>query len=64
MTLADITWGSTQPLKPLRKIGDFNLMFDTHLGDGNLHRAEPFLDALHPFVFAQRCQPLRDGLIQ
>jgi hypothetical protein len=28
VALANFTWGSTRPLKPLRKIRDFDLMFD------------------------------------
>ena len=37
-------------------------MLDAHLSDGHLHNAEPFLDTFHPFVFAQRSEPLRNGL--
>jgi hypothetical protein len=55
MTLADITWGSTRPLKPLRKICDFDLMFDTNVSNGDLHYTELLLGAFHPFIFAQCC---------
>jgi hypothetical protein len=64
MALADITWGSTRPLKPLRKIRDFDLMFDTNVSNGDLHYTELLLDAFHPFVFPQRREPLSDSLEQ
>jgi hypothetical protein len=73
MALANFAWGSTRPLKPLRKIRDFDLMFDSNVGHRNLHYAELFLDAFHPFVFAECCEPqgrarggqtLRYGFIQ
>ena len=37
-------------------------MFDAHIRDGHLHKAEPFFDTFHPFVLAQRSQSLRHGL--
>ena len=39
-------------------------MFDAHIRDGDLHKAEPFLDTFHPFVLAQCGQPLCNGLVQ
>jgi len=60
--MRDFAWGATRPLKPLHKICDFDLMFDAHIRDGHLHKAEPFLDALHPFVLAQRSESLGDRL--
>jgi len=39
-------------------------MFDAHIRDGHLHKAEPFLDTFHSFVLAQCRQALRDGLEQ
>jgi hypothetical protein len=39
-------------------------MFDAHIRDGHLHKAEPFLDTFDPFILAQRRQSLRDGLEQ
>src|SRR5215469_9050116 len=50
--------------KPLHKICDFDLMFDTHIRDGHLHKAEPFFDAFHPFVLTQCRQALCEGLEQ
>jgi hypothetical protein len=43
---------------------NFDLMFDAHIRDGHLHKAEPFFDAFHPFIFAERSESLRDGLVQ
>ena len=40
MALADITWGSTRPLKPLRKIRNFDMMFDANVSNGDLHYTE------------------------
>jgi len=62
--LRDFAWGATRPLKPFHKIRDLDLMLDAHIRDGHLHCTESFLDAFHPFVFAQRSEPLRDGLEQ
>ena len=62
--MRDFTWSATGSLKPLHKVCDLDLMFDANLGDGDLHRAEPFFDAFHPLILAQRSEPLRDGLVQ
>jgi hypothetical protein len=62
--MLDFPWGATRPLKPLHKICDFDLVFDAHIRDGHLHKAEPFLDTFHPFVLTQCRQALRDGLEQ
>jgi hypothetical protein len=64
LTLGDFVRRPTGSLKPLHKICDFDLMFDAHIRDGHLHKAEPFLDAFHPFVLTQCRQALRDGLEQ
>jgi len=58
--MRDFPWGATRSFKPLHKICGFDLMFDAHIRDGHLHKAEPFLDAFHPFILAQRNEPLRD----
>ena len=55
--MRDFAWGATRSFKPLHKICDFDLMLDAHLSDGHPHKAEPFLDAFHPFVLAQRSEP-------
>ena len=47
--MRDFPWGATGSLKPLREIGDLDLMFDAHVSDRHLHYAEPFLDTLHPY---------------
>jgi len=60
--MRDFARRPTGSLKPLHEICDFDLMFDAHIRDGHLHKAEPFLDTFHPFVLTQRGQPLRDGL--
>ena len=39
-------------------------MFDAHLRNSHLHYPELFFDTSHPFVFAQRSEPLRNGLEQ
>ena len=62
--MRDFPWGATRSFKPLHKICDFDLMFDAHIRDGHLHKTEPFLDTFHPFVLAQRSEPLRNGLEQ
>src|SRR5215469_3033327 len=62
--MRDFAWGATRSFKPLHKICDFDLMFDAHIRDGHLHKAEPFLDTFHPFVLTQRSEPLRNGLEQ
>src|SRR5215469_13336499 len=59
LTLGDFARRPTRSFKPLHKICDFDLMLDAHIRDGHLHKAEPFLDAFHPFVFAQRSEPPR-----
>jgi len=53
--MRDFAWRATRSLKPLHEIYDFDLMFDAHIRDGHLHKAEPFLDTFH----AGR-RPLRD----
>ena len=40
LTLGDFTWSATRSFKPLHKICDFDLMFDAHIRDGHLHKAE------------------------
>ena len=62
--MRDFPWGATRSFQPLHKICDLDLMFHPHVGDGHLHYTEPLLDTLNPLVFAQRGQPLRDGLGQ
>jgi len=62
--MRDFAWGAPRSFKPLHEICDFDLMFDAHIRDGHLHKAEPFLDTFHPFVLAQCRQALRDGLEQ
>jgi len=62
--MRDFAWGANRSFKPLHKICDLDLMFDAHIRDGHLHKAEPFLDTFHPFVLAQCGQPLCDGLEQ
>ena len=64
LTLGDFAWGATRSFKPLHKIRNLHLMFDAHIRDGHLHKAEPFLDNFHPFVLAQCGQPLCNGLVQ
>jgi hypothetical protein len=56
--------GATRSLKPLRKIGDLDLMFDAHVSDRHPHYAKSFFDTFYPFVFAQCGQHLSDGLDQ
>ena len=51
--MRDFTWSATGSLKPLHKVCDLDLMFDAHIRDGHLHKAEPLLDALHPFGILQ-----------
>jgi hypothetical protein len=60
--LADFARSAALSLKPLHKICDLDLVFDANLGDWHLHNTEPFLDSFHPFVFAERRQPLGHGL--
>ena len=51
--MADFPWGATRSFKPLHEICDFDLMFDAHIRDGHLDKAEPFLDTLpstHSFL--------------
>jgi hypothetical protein len=60
--MRDFARGAPRSLKPLHEICDFDLMFDAHVSDRHLHKAEPFFDAFHPFIFAQRSEPLRNGL--
>jgi len=50
--IRDLAWGAIRTLKPLHEIRDFDLMFDAHIRDGHLHKAEPFLDAFHRCIFA------------
>ena len=39
-------------------------MFDAHIRDGHLHKAEPFFDPFYPFALTQCGLALRDGLEQ
>ena len=53
LTLGDFARRPTGSLKPLREIGDLDLMFDAHIRDGHLHKAELFLDtSLCPALMA------------
>src|SRR5215469_4027781 len=55
--MRDFAWGATRSFKPLHGICDFDLMFDAHIRDGHLYKAEPFLDTFHPFVLAHADSP-------
>jgi hypothetical protein len=62
--MRDFPWCATPSFKPLHKICDFDLMFDGDIRDGQLHKAEAFLDTFDPFILAQRRESLRDSLEQ
>jgi hypothetical protein len=64
VTVAHFAWRSARPLKPFRKIHEFDLVFHADVCNGNLDYIEALRDARYPFICADGRQPLCNGFVQ